>query len=134
MFQILSPLTARTAPESPLLIELLGLAGPLGSITVDRICDIGEVRAAIVKQCGLPAWQYKLVDGVQCLDSLASLAISDATTGIPTASITLVRQADVDLDRRIVQEAIENDDLSVLQVALASGFEVDDGNLGHNGF
>jgi len=113
--------------ERPLQLKLLGLGGPIGTVTVDRGWTISEVQSAIVDQCRLPGWQYQLIDGVGHMESLGALTVVDATpeTGFATAEITVVRQANRHRDCEVVIDALRNDNVSVLHVALASGIEVD---------
>ena len=114
--------------ERPLKIELVGIGGPVGTIIADRSWTIQQLQAEIVQQCSLPAWQYRLVHGVTLLESLDGLTVTDTEpdSSIPAAVITLVRQSDIVKDREVVLRAIQNNDVCVLRVALASGFEVDD--------
>ena len=62
-------------------LSLLGLAGLIGTIVLDRKATVQEVKDAMIHQCQLPSWQYKLVDGETELLSMESLTISDPEPG-----------------------------------------------------
>ena len=109
-----------------LKITIVGLGGVIGSVTVDRASTVLQIKEAMADQCQLPGWQYRLIDGVTELITLDNLEVSDPEPGcLPTAQITVVRQADPKRDFDIVSEAIRQDRRTVLHVALSSGFHVD---------
>ena len=114
--------------EDRLKLRLVGLGGIIATLDADRTWGAAEVQEAMVSQCQLPGWQYKLIDGVDELHNLASLTVidEDPEAHMPVAEITAIRQANPDCDHKMLQDAIADGVTLVLQVALKSGFNVDD--------
>ena len=83
---------------------------------------------AMVGQCQLPGWQYKLIDDVGELPDLASLTVidEDPETREPVAEITAVRQTNPFSDHKVLRAAIADGKTLVLQVEKKNGFDVDD--------
>ena len=75
-----------------LQLSLFGLAGFISTIIVDRASTAQAVKDAMVDQCGLPGWQYQLVDGENELISLESLVMSDPEPGtsLPSARVPMI--------------------------------------------
>ena len=113
--------------EGCLKLRLVGLGGLIATLDADRSWGTAEVQGAMVTQCQLPGWQYKLIDGLDELRDLASLTVidEDPETRTAVAEITVIRQSDPDSDRKMVMDAIENCNTLVLRVALKNGFGVD---------
>ena len=110
------------------MLRILGLGGPIATLDADRSWGTAEVQEALVSQCQLPGWQYKLIDGIEELRNLKSLTVvdEDPETCIPVAEITAVRQTNPDRDLKVLRDAIVDGKTLVLQVALKNDFDVDD--------
>ena len=114
--------------EGCLKLRLVGLGGLIATLDADRSWGTAEVQQAMVSDCQLPGWQYKLIDGIDELRNLKSLRVvnEDPETCVPVAEITAIRQANPDSDHQVVLDAIINCKMLVLQVVLQNGYDVDD--------
>ena len=109
-----------------LKITIVGLGGMIGNVTVDKSSTIPQVKQAMVEQCKLPGWQYQLIDGEKELITLDNLEVSyPECQDLPTAQITAVRQDDPQRDFDAVSDALQEDNRTVLEVLLLSGFHVE---------
>ena len=114
--------------EERLKLRLIGLGGLIATLDADKSWGTAEVQQAMVSECQLPGWQYKLIDGIDELRNLKSLRVvnEDPETCVPVAEITAVRQTNPDSDHKVLRDAIAYGKTLVLQVALKNGFDVDD--------
>ena len=114
--------------EGRLKLRLVGLGGPIATLNADRTWAVADVQEAMVSQCQLPGWQYKLINGVNVLYDLSSLTFMDADpeTGTPIAEITVIRQSNPDHDSEALLDAVAHGKTAVLQFALTNGFELVD--------
>ena len=89
--------------EGRLKLRVVGLGGIIATLDADRTWGTAEVQEAMVSQCQLPGWQYKMIDGVDKLHKLASLTVidEDPQTHEPVAKITAIRQADPVRDHKM---------------------------------
>ena len=109
-----------------LKITIVSLGGKIGTVTVDKSSTIPQVKQAMVEQCKLPGWQYKLIDGEKELVALDNLEVSyPECQDLPTTQITAVRLGDPQRDFDAVLDALQEDNSTVLEVLLLSGFDVE---------